>query len=531
MRLLSQLRMYRRFLFGLRGFMRARSTLEEVRAGVRERLERREDNFLEIASRGLFGHPGSPYLPLFRHAGCELGDLEALVRSSGVDDALRALREAGVYFTFEEIKGREPVVRGGREIPLDTSDFDNPYLSRYYLRASGGTTGPATRVSTDLEHLSREARHRMLVLDAHEVLGVPYGIWRPELPGSGLNAVLRAAHIGHPAWRWFTPLIPGDLKPPLRFRLANTASVALGRAFGGTIPWPEPVALDEAGRIARWVVEMLEEHGRALLNTTVSNGLRVGLAACDAGLDLTGAKFMIAGEPTTPAKIRGIRATGATHFNDYGMAEAGRLGLGCVNPASENDVHVMTDAYAVIAFPREFPVSGETVTSFHMTSLSPATPKLLLNVEFDDFGIAEERDCGCPLGELGLTLHLRDIRSFGKLVGEGVSLVGSDMIRILEEVLPERFGGSALDYQLAEKEDAAGFTRLALVISPRVEIGDEQAVIDAMLEALAQTSLAADVARAFWERAETFVVSREEPFVTARGKQMPLRRASPGLAG
>ena len=60
-----------------------------------------------------------------------------------------------------------------------------------------------------------------------------------------------------------------------------------------------------------------------------------------------------------------------------------------------------------------------------------------------------------------------------------------------------------------------------------MDIGDEQAVIDAMLEALAQTSLAADVARAFWERADTFVVRREDPYVTARGKQMPLRLASP----
>ena len=523
---LSQVRMYRRFLLGLRGFMRVERTLEEVRAGVRDRLERREDNLLRVAERGLFGHPNSPYLPLFQHAGCELCDLQALVRTSGVDDALRTLREAGVYFTFEEIKGREPVVRGGREIPVDPSDFDNPYLSRYYQRASGGTTGPATRVSTDLEHLSREAWHRMLLLDAHGVLGAPYGIWRPELPGSGLNAVLRAAHIGHPAWKWFTPLIPGDLTPPLRFRMANTATVALGRAFGGTIPWPEPVRLDEADHIARWVGQMVKEHGQALFNTTVSNGLRVGLAAREARLDLTGATFMIAGEPPTRAKVGGIRATGATHFTDYGMAEAGRLGVGCANPIDENDVHVLTDTYAVIAFPREVPVTGEIVTSFHMTSLSPAAPKLLLNVEFDDFGIAEERDCGCPLGELGLSLHLREIRSFGKLTGEGVSLVGSDMVRILEEVLPDRFGGSALDYQLAEEEDAEGFTRLAVVIHPRLDISDEGAVIDAMLEALARTSLAGDVARAFWERADTFVVRREAPFVTARGKQMPLRRAT-----
>jgi hypothetical protein len=483
-----------------------------------------------MAERGFFGYDRSPYRSLFRLAGCELGDFQALVRDEGVDRALETLRESGVYFTFEEFKGREPVVRAGREIDLDTDDFDNPYLSAYYDRASGGTTGVGTRVSTDLDHLALEAEHRMLVFDAQGVLDAPYAIWRPPLPGSGLNAALRAAHVGRPLGRWFTPLIPGVLKPPLRFSLANNVTVALGKLLGGRIPWPEPVGLNDAGRIARWVAEALEAHGQALLNTPASCGLRVGLAAREAGLDLTGATFMIAGEPITPAKVSGIRASGATHFTDYGMAEAGRLGAGCANPSGNNDVHVLRDSYAVVSYPRAVPVSGDTVTSFHVTSLSPSTPKLLLNVEFDDFGIAEQRACGCPLEELGLTQHLLDIRSFRKLTGEGVTLVGSDMVRILEEVLPARFGGSALDYQLEEEETTEGFTRLALRISPRVNLADEAAVIDTVLEALARSGVAADVARSFWKGAGTFRVRREDPQATARGKQLPLLLGS-GEAG
>ena len=83
---------------------------------------------------------------------------------------------------------------------------------------------------------------------------------------------------------------------------------------------------------------------------------------------------------------------------------------------------------------------------------------ILLNVETDDYGVLESRPCGCRMGDLGLTTHVTQVRSFRKLTGEGMTLVGNDMIRILEEVLPTRFGGSPLDYQLAEVENEVGPT-------------------------------------------------------------------------
>jgi hypothetical protein len=41
-----------------------------------------------------------------------------MVRNQGLEEALRALREARVYVTFEEFKGREPMVRHGQLIPV-----------------------------------------------------------------------------------------------------------------------------------------------------------------------------------------------------------------------------------------------------------------------------------------------------------------------------------------------------------------------------------------------------------------------------
>ena len=80
-------------------------------------------------------------------------------------------------------------------------------------------------------------------------------------------------------------------------------------------------------------------------------------------------------------------------------------------------------------------------------------------IEVDDYGILEKRRCGCYLEECGYTLHVRDIHRLRKLTGEGMTIMGTDMIRILEEELPSEFGGSALDYQLVD--DAAYADQLA----------------------------------------------------------------------
>jgi hypothetical protein len=209
--------------------------------------------------------------------------------------------------------------------------------------------------------------------------------------------------------------------------------------------------------------------------------------------------------------------------------------MACASPVDGNDLHFMKQCLGLIQYPRRVPGTETKVAAFHFTSLLPTAPKLLLNVESDDYGLLERRACGCPLEALGLAEHLREVRSFRKLTGEGMTLVGSEMVHILEEVLPARFGGGPLDYQLIEEEDEQGFTRLSLLVHPRLEIADEAAVVAATLEALGQSSVAADLARAVWARSGTLRVRRQEPVWTARGKLMPLhlaerasRQADPG---
>ncbi len=477
-----------------------------------------------MAETLFYGHPTSPYRPLLDLAGCELADFRALVRDRGVDDALRDLRAAGVYFSFEEYKGREPVVRDGKEIPVDEGQFDNPLVTHFYRTSTSGSTGKPSTSSAGLAHLAAQSELRILLLQAHGVLELPYAIWRPALPsGSGLNNVMRMGRMGRPAVRWFTPMVPGEYATPLKYRLATMAAVLTARACGVNMVRPEPVGLDDALRIARFLADTVRRDGGVCISTTVSCGLRIAVAAIDAGIDLTGVRLFVAGEPPTPAKVSGMLASGATRFSDYGTAEVGRIALGCADPTHPTDMHVAQDLAAIILYPRTVPESDETVKAVHVTSLTPTMPKAFLNLELDDFGIMEERTCDCPLGELGLSTHIREIASFRKLTGEGVTLVGSDMVHILEHDLPARFGGSPLDYQLIQDEDGRGFTTMNLVVSPSVDLESEQAVVDTVLDALARTSVAADMARAHWAPAGSFRVVRRRPLVSARGKQMPLR--------
>jgi hypothetical protein len=179
----------------------------------------------------------------------------------------------------------------------------------------------------------------------------------------------------------------------------------------------------------------------------------------------------------------------------------------------------------MITFPYQIESVGVTVQAFNLTTLLDSSSKVMLNYQSDDYGSLEERKCGCRLEAYGYTTHLHHVRSYSKLVGEGVTLIGNEMLRILEQVLPERlerFGGSPLDYQLMEEEDDQGFTRLFLLISPRVAIQSEQDVVKTIYDALRESSPMADAARNVWEQAKTLRVKRMEPIWTARGKLLPL---------
>ena len=114
---------------------------------------------------------------------------------------------------------------------------------------------------------------------------------------------------------------------------------------------------------------------------------------------------------------------------------------------------------------------------------------------------------------------MHGIRSWEKLTSEGMNFLGHDLIRLLEEVLPGRFGGAATDYQMVETEEA-GLPKVDLVISPRVGPVDEHAVIDTTIGFLNGQSGGGFGER--WREADTLRVRRVEPHLTFGGKVQAL---------
>ncbi len=68
-----------------------------------------------------------------------------------------------------------------------------------------------------------------------------------------------------------------------------------------------------------------------------------------------------------------------------------------------------------------------------------------------------------------------------------------------------RFSGTPLDYQLREEEDESGFTRFNLLVSPRLLIPNEAAVVEAVPEGLNPRL------RAYWREAGKIRIKRMEP--------------------
>ena len=150
----------------------------------------------------------------------------------------------------------------------------------------------------------------------------------------------------------------------------------------------------------------------------------------------------------------------------------------------------------------------------------------MLNVESDDYGTLVRKQCGCGMGELGYDLHFHTIRSYEKLTSEGMNFLGSDLIRLVEEVLPKRFGGYPTDYQFLETEEK-GLPKVNLVISPRVGRIAEDAVVAAVIDSLNTFPGSSDDYAERWREANTLRVLRQEPSSTGASKVLALHVDKP----
>jgi hypothetical protein len=186
----------------------------------------------------------------------------------------------------------------------------------------------------------------------------------------------------------------------------------------------------------------------------------------------------------------------------------------------------MSHRFALIGRERPIWEDGPVVSALQVTTLTAAAPKICLNTDMGDCGDIEVRgpDC-CGFGALGLRTHLSNVRSFEKLTGEGMTVVGANFVRLIEEVLPTRFGGSSVDYQLVEQENAEALTELVLRVHPRIGPVDEAALRDELLADLERGDMIDRHVAHVWRRLETIRISREPPLATPSGKIYPFRIA------
>ncbi len=494
---------------------------------LRKRILDREENFLNLAQRGIFNHAGSPYRPLLEARRIGFHDLKSWVAREGLESGLARLREEGVYFTVDEFKGKTPVRRNGVEFLCKESMFDNPHLSYVYEVRSGATRSAGTRIRIDFEYLHQRSLYDAFLLHTHGCLTAPIANWFPVFPGApGINSSLRFAHIGNPVQRWFSQVSEDQVRVNWEKRWGTKTIFFVHRFFGAPLAEPEFAGVNDAHKVALWAARALQDNPTCVVYTFAAAAVRVCIAAAEANLNLKGTKFLVTGEPLTEHKKREIEAAGAKAIPVYGISEAGVIAAGCDHPHGPSDhCHLYKDTMAIITHRQAIPNFDVTLDPYLFTTLLYESPKLLLNVGMGDFGDLATERCDCAYGSIGFDTMLGNIRSYEKLTGEGVTFVDTDFVQIIERELPGLFGGRSTDYQVIETEDARGLPRLELRVSPRVGEVNEDALRDRFLALLRHGEHSpeswAQSGVEMWKQSGTLQVRRSEPLSTASGKILP----------
>lgn len=500
----------------MRAFLREPITAADAAAIIRHGMERREAALLAKLDRAVFRNPGSPYLALFQNAGCTWEDARDAVEKDGVEGALGRFLKAGIYVSFDEFKGRTPAVRGSRTFFFRDTDFDNPLILAHFESRSGGTRGRPTRIRVDLEHAAQVAPHWALWFAAHDWLERPLIFWTPTHSGVTQRHLL-AAKFGKRFTKWFANIGMGTVKD----RLTSACVHWLARRAAGWPP-PEYVSLSEAFRVGEYLMDLVRRGEQPCINTSPSEAIEICLAMAARHVSLERVTFLLGAEPLTPARRATIEASGAKAVPTYGFSEGSNVGSQCPVATVADDVHVSLDAWAILQRPGL--LGGDAIAdTLLLTGLRPACPKVLLNADIGDYAVLETRHCGCLFDEVGYFTHLHTIRSVEKLTGIGMTILGGDLYRVLEECLAARFGGAVTDYQLVEEEDARGKPRYTLLVDPDVGTLDEQRLVATFLDELGALRSHYRFMTNLWAEAGVVRVRRHRPLPTPRGKILPFR--------
>ncbi len=513
---------------GLRWLAREPVTLDEARRVIADEVARRDERFLEHLDALVWPFPTSPLARLADHAGVEAGDVRALVHDHGLIATLEVLRDAGVYVAYEEYQGRTDAVRGSARFSFTPGDFFNPVVRGDYLAATGGSSsGKGTPVELSFAWQRRQGRQRPVQHEMAGVRGMPAAVWLPVFPSAaGFGAVMKNMAGGSTPERWFSQ-IPTDLEGISdNKRMVNRFLPALSAMTRTGLPAPEHVPTTDPGPVVSWLVDAVARAGGAIITGYASSLTAAARYAVDNGIDLHGVVANPASEPVTPGKLSMIGASGMRAYPMYAFTPEGTVAIRCERCADE-EYHVWGQDLAVITR-RRARGDGTDVDAFCWTSLAAEAPRVLVNVENDDYGAVHHGvTCDCALGDLGLTTRVRDIRGISKVVTAGISLDGELFDQLVDVDLPARLGGGPGDFQFAEVDDD-GTSVLTLRIHPRLgEI--DPAVVHRVVAGALGSSDNGLLAEAVWSLDEGVGVQRCAPAETSAGKTLSFVRATSNI--
>jgi hypothetical protein len=519
--MLAEVGMFVRYARAVREYFAHTIDLDQAREILSVGLRNRESSLLTTIRGGIWDAPRSPYRPLFKAAGIEWGDVETLVKSDGVDEALRKLHRAGVYVSTDEFKGKRRIQRGGLDYAVNAEDFDSPLLNAHFEGRTGGTGGTRRRLLVDLGLIAHDAAAHRVLIESLGATKYRRATWRAVPPNnSGIKKPLMGARVGLPVDRWFSELPVRWTPSAFKYSAFTAFTVAAARASGHRFAYPEHVPRERVGTIVSWMAKMAATGTPVYMDCAASAAVRICNAALDAHHDISGSMFRVGGEPLTEARAEVIRRAGARVVAGYATSETGPIGMACAEGGAADHLHVLVDKMAVIhVHPGNAKPGRETV--LHLTTIFPSCPKIMLNVDTGDCGDLAQNRCGCEFGKLGFHLHLEHIRSYEKLTSEGILLPASEVVRLVESVLPAAFGGGPTDYQLVE-DGRDGLPAVRIVVSPRIGGVDESTVVATVLDAIRANGAGGRLMAEQLAQAGSLTVLRREPFRSPIGKMLPL---------
>jgi len=298
--------------------------------------------------------------------------------------------------------------------------------------------------------------------------------------------------------------------------------IAQAKILGGRAPFPEFLPANDFAPVAECLAQYKRQGRPPILRATVSPATRIAAAATAKGLDISGTQFSVSGETLSDAKRAVMETAGANVSPQYHSSEFLTMGYSCRHMTSGNCVHLAQDGLMLVTRPRM--EQGHNV--LYATSLVPYAPRILINVEVDDSAIVEPASCDCEFSRVGFDLQIRDIFSYGKVTGQGITLEAADILSLLEVALPARFGGTPGDFQLAEVEGDAQ-TEIILRVSPRARGASPEAVRAYFLEQLGGL-YGGHLSARMWTYTGGLRVAIEEPEMGLNGKTHALRLRGSG---